>query len=89
MDMNGLKPYHRKNMKAQRTTASPCDRRNVIVEKSNWSQIVPEIARIEALQDRIAHLKSEIHCMQERSDSKIIMAQILESLKDMQGEAWG
>lgn len=88
MEMNGLKPYYRKNMNTSRATASSHDRRSVIVEKSLWSQITPEIARIEALQDRIAHLKSEIQCMQARSGSKIIVAQILESLKDMQGEAW-
>lgn len=87
MEMNGLKPYHRKKMKARRAAAASHDRRNVIVEKSLWSQITPEIARIEALQDRIAHLKSEIECFQARSGSKIIMAQILESLKDMQGRA--
>lgn len=89
MDMNELKPNYHKNMNACRAAASSHDRRTVVVEKSLWSQITPEIARIEALQDRIAQLKSEIECFQARSGSKIVVAQILESLKDMQGEARG
>lgn len=85
--MNGLERYHRYHMYACRGTDSSHDRQIFIVEEPLRSQIIPEIARIEALQDRIAHLKSEIQCIQARSGSKIIMAQILESLKDMQGEA--
>jgi transposase len=86
MEMNGLEPYHRDPLCACCGTATSHDRRILIVEESLGSQIEPEIARIEALQDRIAHLKSEIRSIQARSGKKIIMAQILDSLKDMQGE---
>jgi hypothetical protein len=54
----------------------------VVVEETLMSHITPQIARIDALQDRIDHLKSEIQCIRERCGSKIILAQILESLKD-------
>jgi hypothetical protein len=87
MEMNGLKRYHRNHMYASWGTVSSHNRRTLIVEASLRSQIIPEIAKIEALQDRIARLKSEIQCIQARSGSKTIMAQILESLKDMQDEA--
>lgn len=87
--MNGLKRYHSNYMNAYRATASSShERRIAIVEQSLSAQITPQIVRIEALQDRIAHLKSKIQCIQERCGSKIIMAQILESLKDIQSEAW-
>jgi TolA-binding protein len=87
MDMNGLKRDHRNCLNVCRLTASSHTRHIAVVEESLRSQITPQIARIDALQDRIANLKSEIHCMQERCGSKNFMAQILESLKDMQGEA--
>jgi hypothetical protein len=86
MEMNGLERYRRNHMYACCGTESSCDRHIFIAEEFLRSQIIPEIARIEALQDRIAHLKSEIRCIQARSGSKIIMAQILDRLKDMQGE---
>jgi hypothetical protein len=63
------------------TTASP-DLGMVVVEETLTSHITPQIARIDVLQDRIDQLKSEIQCIQERCGSKIILAQILESLKD-------
>lgn len=86
--MNGLRRYHRNNMNACRFTASPHDRDIAFIEESLRSQVTPQIARIDVLQDRIANLKSEIQCIQKRYGSKVIMAQILESLKNLQGEAW-
>lgn len=85
--MNGLERHHRNHMHACRGTESSIGKHIFLVEGSLRSQIIPEIARIEALQDRIAHLKSEIKCMQEQWGSKNFMAQILESLKDMQNGA--
>jgi hypothetical protein len=87
MEMNGLKRCHRNHMYAGWGTVCSHNRRIYTVNKTLRSQIKPEIARIEKLQDRIARLKLEIQCIRARSGPKLIMAQILKSLKDMQDEA--
>jgi uncharacterized small protein (DUF1192 family) len=76
-------------MNACRFTASSHDSCFAVAQESLRVHITPQIARIDELQERIALLKFEIQNMQERCDSKNFMAQILESLKDMQGETWG
>jgi hypothetical protein len=87
MNMNGLKHYQRHHINGCWDTVTSRDRRIATIEESLRSHITPEIAMIDALRGRIAHLKSEFQCIQDRCGSKIIMAQILESLKDLQGRA--
>ncbi len=85
--MAGLKRYQRHHINGCWTAASSDDRRMALIDQSLRSHITPEIAMIDELQDRIAHLKLEFQCIQKRCGSKIFIAQILESLKEMQGPA--
>ena len=85
--MAELKRYQRHYINGCWTATSSDVRRMALIDQSLRSYITPEIAMIDELQDRIAHLKSEFQCIQKRCGSKIVISQILESLKDMQGRA--